>query len=47
MAREAGALKVLFVSCSPEVTHPHVVSIAPASFLLPGIASERSLTALL
>ncbi|TDZ15966.1 Amidophosphoribosyltransferase [Colletotrichum orbiculare MAFF 240422] len=27
MAREAGATRVLFVSCSPEVTHPHVHGI--------------------
>ncbi|WYZ33848.1 hypothetical protein EsH8_I_000124 [Colletotrichum jinshuiense] len=27
MAREAGATGVLFVSCSPEVTHPHVHGI--------------------
>lgn len=27
MAKEAGALRVLFVSCSPEITHPHVYGI--------------------
>ncbi|SPN97736.1 probable amidophosphoribosyltransferase [Cephalotrichum gorgonifer] len=27
MAKEAGATRVLFVSCSPEVTHPHVHGI--------------------
>ncbi|KAL2760720.1 hypothetical protein ACRALDRAFT_1027843, partial [Sodiomyces alcalophilus JCM 7366] len=27
MAKEAGAVRVLFVSCSPEVTHPHVHGI--------------------
>ena len=26
MAREAGAARVLFVSCAPEIAHPHIVS---------------------
>lgn len=27
MAREAGAVKVYVVSCAPEVTHQHIVSV--------------------
>lgn len=29
MAREAGAARVLFVSCAPEIAHPHIVSPRP------------------
>ncbi|PHH93205.1 hypothetical protein CDD83_10143 [Cordyceps sp. RAO-2017] len=36
MAREAGAVRVLFASCSPGVTHPHVygIDLADASELI-------------
>lgn len=27
MARDAGAVKVIFVSASPECMHPHIVSV--------------------
>lgn len=47
MAREAGATKVLFVSCSPEVTHPHVHGIDladPAELIAHGKTREEVAT---
>lgn len=43
MAKEAGAVRVYFVSCSPEVTHPHVVS----SLIYIGLCLARSNTSIL
>lgn len=41
MARESGATRVLFVSCSPEVIHPHVVSVDYHPRSRPSVALSR------
>lgn len=43
MAREAGAVRVIFVSCSPECIYPHIVSATTTPW--PHISFDLAITA--